>query len=196
MSIAGRQELETCIRFRAVLSADRSAHLQSARKPRLWDRPFVADTGLVAALPLSLSATPKRKSDRRRHEARRDRSFVKPEASQRLAPLRLRSNPICDSSHVFVHERDRTGSSDASASSRSATANRSTGPGFPPRRRHRPRACRSNRPAVAARSNASDRACRLRPRATAWIAEHEEIHAGVSLNGFRPDAERERVLRR
>ncbi|MGH2892997.1 MAG: hypothetical protein ACRDPM_06985 [Solirubrobacteraceae bacterium] len=37
---------------------------------------FVPNTGLVAALPLSLSARPKRKSDRRRHEARHDGSFV------------------------------------------------------------------------------------------------------------------------
>jgi hypothetical protein len=37
---------------------------------------IVADTGLVAALPLSLSATPSRTSDRRRDEARRDRSFL------------------------------------------------------------------------------------------------------------------------
>ena len=37
---------------------------------------IVADTGLVAALPFSLSASPRRTSDRRRHEARRDRSFL------------------------------------------------------------------------------------------------------------------------
>ena len=36
------------------------------------DTRFVADTGLAAALPLSLSARSKRKSDRRRHEARGD----------------------------------------------------------------------------------------------------------------------------
>jgi hypothetical protein len=36
-----------------------------------------ADPGLPAALPLWLSARPKRKSDRRRHEARRHWSFVK-----------------------------------------------------------------------------------------------------------------------
>jgi hypothetical protein len=35
-----------------------------------------ADTALVVALPFSLSAMPKRKADRRRHEARRDRSFL------------------------------------------------------------------------------------------------------------------------
>jgi hypothetical protein len=33
---------------------------------------LVADTGLCRALPLTLSARPERKSDRRRHEARRD----------------------------------------------------------------------------------------------------------------------------
>ena len=43
------------------------------RRPDFW---IVADTGLVAALPLSLSARPKRKSDRRRHEDRRAWSFV------------------------------------------------------------------------------------------------------------------------
>lgn len=37
---------------------------------------FVADPGLVATLPLSLPARPKRNSDRRRSEARGDRSFV------------------------------------------------------------------------------------------------------------------------
>ena len=37
---------------------------------------FVVDTGLIAALPLSLSDRPKGKSDRRRHETQRDRSFV------------------------------------------------------------------------------------------------------------------------
>jgi hypothetical protein len=37
---------------------------------------IVANTGLVAALPLSLSASPKRKSSRRRHEPRRGRSFA------------------------------------------------------------------------------------------------------------------------
>ena len=40
---------------------------------------FVAHAGLVAALPLSLSARPKRKSDRRYNEARRGWWFVKAE---------------------------------------------------------------------------------------------------------------------
>ena len=43
--------------------------------------PPVADTGLSAALPLSLSARAKRNSDRRHHEARNDRSFVVAEAT-------------------------------------------------------------------------------------------------------------------
>ena len=43
-------------------------HRCTATSARFW---FVADTGLVATLPLSLSARPKRKSDRRRREARR-----------------------------------------------------------------------------------------------------------------------------
>ena len=42
---------------------------------------IVADTGLSAALPLSLSARAKRNSDRRHHEARNDRSFVVAEAT-------------------------------------------------------------------------------------------------------------------
>lgn len=48
----------------------------------------VADASLVAALPLSMSATPERKSDHRRHEARRDRSFVVAEVSKSPQPRR------------------------------------------------------------------------------------------------------------
>ena len=45
----------------------------------------VAKTGLVPALPLSLSARPKRKSDRGRHEARHERSFVGAALSDRAS---------------------------------------------------------------------------------------------------------------
>jgi SAM-dependent methyltransferase len=51
------------------------------------DFPFVAETGLVAALPLLLSASSKRNSDRRRHEAQRDRSFVVARAAVMLRML-------------------------------------------------------------------------------------------------------------
>lgn len=51
---------------------------------------FGPHAGLVAALPLSLGARPKRKSDRRRREARRDWSFVsRGVASRRRYPRGL-----------------------------------------------------------------------------------------------------------
>ena len=52
--------------------------IRSNRNSAALSRGFrsVADTGLSAALPLSLSARAKRNTDRRHHEARHDWSFV------------------------------------------------------------------------------------------------------------------------
>ena len=75
-----------CPRRRAVAPAQEEASGSRPATGLRWPRLtasgdgrrfcFVADTGLVAALPLSLSDRPNGKSDCRRHGARRDRSFV------------------------------------------------------------------------------------------------------------------------
>jgi hypothetical protein len=51
-----------------------------ACRPEFW---FVADADPVVALPFFLSAETKQNSDRRRDDARRDRSFVNGKSSVR-----------------------------------------------------------------------------------------------------------------
>jgi hypothetical protein len=55
--------------------------------------PFVADKGLVAALPLSLSAGPKRKSDRRRYEAS-TRLVIRETGSTAIGPVSRESKVV------------------------------------------------------------------------------------------------------
>jgi hypothetical protein len=99
----------------------------------------VADTAVVAALPLSLSARPKGKSDRWRHGARRDRLFVIGEVSGEARPRfrgqSLWANPIvrralsrvivwspCDPSASGVRHRESSRHQDAVSRTRNRLA--------------------------------------------------------------------------